>query len=67
MMMPPMNRPETIRNLLELDPHIRVIAASGLGADGQLSRVSQAGVRHFTPKPYSPDALLTAFRHGLEE
>lgn len=67
MMMPVMDGPETIRMLLEMDPQLRIIAASGLDADGRPGRDSHAGVRHFLPKLYSAGTLLTLLRRELDE
>ena len=66
MMMPVMDGAETIRNLLDADPDLSIIAASGLNADGRFSRDAQAGVRHFLPKPYSAETLLTVLRRELD-
>ncbi len=65
MTMPIMDGPATIVALRALDPHVRIIASSGLDAEGQVARAARAGVRHFVPKPYTAAALLQALRRVL--
>jgi hypothetical protein len=69
MMMPRMEGMAMIRSLKKLDPKIKIIALSGLAnlAD-QSSRTEELralGIRHFLPKPCSPDALLSAVQSLL--
>lgn len=65
-MMPIMDGPSTIRALLHLDPKVRIVAASGLGANGGVARAAASGVRHFLPKPYTAETLLEVIRQVLE-
>lgn len=58
MMMPVMDGPSMIRVLLRMDPKVRIIAASGLNANGMVAKASNAGVQDFIPKPYTAEALL---------
>jgi PAS domain S-box-containing protein len=58
MVMPVMDGPVTVRALKRMNPHVRVIGASGLGADGGIARASELGVRHFLSKPYTAETLL---------
>ena len=62
MTMPGMDGATLIGKLREIDPHARVIAASGLGA-AQASRV--AGVRRFLSKPYTADTVLKAITDAV--
>jgi PAS domain S-box-containing protein len=64
MMMPIMDGPTTIAALMNLNPHVRIIAASGLDANGSVAKVTGAGVRHFLPKPYTAETMLKAM-HGI--
>ncbi|HEX6164558.1 MAG TPA: PAS domain S-box protein [Vicinamibacterales bacterium] len=57
MTMPGMDGATLIQKVRAIDPHARVIAASGLGA-AQASRVT--GVRRFLSKPYTADTVLKA-------
>jgi CheY-like chemotaxis protein len=67
MMMPIMDGPATIAAIRALDPHVRVIAASGLHQDDKMTRATQTGVRHFLLKPYSTDVLLMTLHRALQE
>jgi CheY-like chemotaxis protein len=66
LMMPIMDGVATIQVLRRLDPSVRVIAASGITANGNVARASDAGVRHFLPKPYTADTLLKIVRQVLD-
>jgi PAS domain S-box-containing protein len=64
MMMPVMDGAATIRELLRLDPNVRIIAASGLaGADEVVAAGGNAA--RFLAKPYSAETLLTAIKASL--
>ncbi len=58
MMMPIMDGLTLIRVLQRINPAVRIIAASGLHANGRVAKAAEAGVRHFLEKPYTADALL---------
>jgi len=66
MMMPLMDGPTTIQVLLRLNPDVRIIAASGLNANGMVAKATNAGVKHFIPKPYTAETLLKTLREVLE-
>ena len=66
MMMPVMDGTATIRALRAMQPDVRIIAASGLhGRGNDPHSASIASVRHFLPKPYTAETLLTALRRVL--
>ena len=67
MVMPIMDGPATIQALRRMDPQVRIIAASGLGANGGVARAVESGIRHFLPKPYTADTLLGAIHRVLRE
>ncbi len=67
MMMPVMDGAATIKVLRRIDPNVRIIAASGLSADGRVAEVAGAGVRHFLAKPYGAETLLRTLRAVLDE
>jgi PAS domain S-box-containing protein len=66
MMMPVMDGPATIQVLTRLNPDIRIIAASGLTANGNMAQVSRLGVKYFLPKPYTAETLLKTLREALK-
>jgi|JI6StandDraft_1071083.scaffolds.fasta_scaffold01995_1 PAS domain S-box-containing protein len=67
MMMPAMDGAATIKALLHLNPHVRIIAASGLSANGMVAKATAAGIRHFLPKPYTSTTLLKALQDILHQ
>lgn len=58
MAMPVMDGPALIIALKTIDPSIRIIASSGLNANGGIAKALGAGVEHFVPKPYTAEAIL---------
>lgn len=58
MMMPIMDGPAAIQVLIRINPDVRIIAASGLNANGMEAKAVNAGVKHFIPKPYTAETLL---------
>jgi CheY-like chemotaxis protein len=67
MMMPVMDGQGMIRVLLRINPAIKIIATSGLTANGGVIQVSGTGVRHFLTKPYTAETLLTTLQTVLQE
>ena len=67
MMMPVMDGAATILALRELNPKIKIIAASGLNSNGNSAKAAQAGVAHFLTKPYTTGTLLGTIRTVLTE
>ena len=49
---------------MKLDPAVRIIAASGLSANSQIASL---GVKHFLPKPYTAETLLTVLKEVLSQ
>ena len=64
-MMPIMDGLSTARAMTRLNPQVRIIAASGLNANATLTKLTDAGVRHFLPKPYTAEGLLSKLRDAL--
>jgi CheY-like chemotaxis protein len=67
MMMPVMDGPATIHALMRMNPAVKIIAASGLNANGTVAKASGAGVKHFLMKPYTAGTLLKTMRTLLDE
>ncbi len=65
MMMPVMGGQATIQVLQRLNPDVKIIAASGLANDGSSARATAMGVRHFLPKPFTAQTILTALHQVL--
>jgi PAS domain S-box-containing protein len=66
MMMPVMDGTATIRALNRINPAVKIIAASGLNANGTVAKVSEPSVKHFLTKPYTAGTLLKTLRTILE-
>ncbi|MEX1021082.1 MAG: PAS domain S-box protein [Litorilinea sp.] len=67
MMMPIMDGYATIQALYRINSQVRIIAASGLAANGMIAKAATAGVRHFLQKPYTSQALLQKVNAILRE
>jgi PAS domain S-box-containing protein len=67
MMMPVMDGAATIQVLQRLNPHVRIIAASGLNANENVARAANLGVTDFLAKPYTTETMLTMLRKVLDQ
>jgi CheY-like chemotaxis protein len=67
MMMPVMDGPAMIHALMRINPEVKIVAASGLNANGGVAKVSGLGVKHFLTKPYTAGTLLKMIRTVLDE
>ena len=67
MVMPFMDGPATIRALQRMNPKVRIIAASGLGAGQRAGEGALEGVSVFLNKPYTAEKLLKALARVLKE
>ena len=66
MVMPFMDGPATIRALQRMNPHVRIIAASGLGAGQRAGEGALEGVSVFLNKPYTAEKLLNTLAQLLK-
>ena len=67
MAMPIMDGAATIRALTKMNPRLKIIAASGLHANADVTKASGVGIKHFLTKPYTAGTLLKAMRTILDE
>jgi CheY-like chemotaxis protein len=67
MSMPVMDGLATIRALKRLNPQLKIIAASGLHANEDVTTAAGVGISHFLTKPYTADLLLKTLRTTLDE
>jgi PAS domain S-box-containing protein len=65
MVMPFMDGPATIRALQRMNPHVRIIAASGLGTGLHAGEGTLEGVSVFLNKPYTAEKLLKTLAEVL--
>jgi two-component system, cell cycle sensor histidine kinase and response regulator CckA len=64
--MPGMGGYRCLRELLNQDPAVRVIIASGYAVDGQIKKAVDAGAKGFVAKPYQIRNLLDQVRKVLD-
>jgi len=67
MMMPFMDGPAAIRALRKMNPQVKIIAASGLGANDKAAEAASVGVHIFLPKPYTAEKLLKTLAELLRQ
>ena len=58
MMMPHMDGPTTIRTLEKINPHVKIIAVSGLESNHKVAELAGSSVKSFLLKPYTGEKLL---------
>ena len=56
---------ETIKRLLEIDPDVKAIVATGYSCDPIISNFREHGFRGALPKPFSMDELKTALHDAI--
>ena len=64
--MPRLSGQDTLRQLRQLDPHVRVLFSSGYSAE-QLTGPDREGVLGFVNKPYRPQGLAQTVRTALDQ
>lgn len=64
--MPRMNGEESLREILQMRPHMPVIMASGYGESELSRRLTKQGAVEFIHKPYRYDVLISTLRRALE-
>lgn len=65
--MPGMGGHKCLRELIKINPTIKVVITSGYSVDGQMKETLEAGARSFVPKPYQLNKLLGTVRKVLDQ
>ena len=65
--MPVLDGPATIRQLAQINPQLKVIAASGLETGNPQGQANNDCVKAFLPKPYTAGTLLKTLHTILSE
>lgn len=65
MMMPVMDGPATIKVLRNMNPALKIVAASGISTNDAVTKATGLGVRHFVSKPYTAESLLRVLHECL--
>lgn len=64
-MMPEMDGVAMLQALRQFDEEVKVIAASGLGTENVVNKLSKLGVEKFLHKPFGAEVLLEALAETL--
>jgi len=67
LIMPEMGGKECLQKLLEIDPNVRVLFASGYSSDALMAEPTDMGARGFITKPFRVQELLYQVRRILDE
>ena len=67
MAMPVMDGPATIAALQAINPNVKVIGSSGLDMNDGAAGAVNTGLKHFMPKPYTAETMLTTLLQVLRE
>jgi DNA-binding NarL/FixJ family response regulator len=64
--MPEMGGKQCLEELLKIDPHVKVLIASGFAANGLTTAAIETGARGFVGKPFKMKQLLETVRGVLD-
>ncbi|HMK34750.1 MAG TPA: PAS domain S-box protein [Desulfomonilaceae bacterium] len=67
LIMPAMGGKDCLKELLKIDPHVKVIVASGFAADTSAGECIDDGAKGFVAKPFRFKELLNQVRKALDE
>ncbi len=67
LIMPGIGGTQCLQKFLEMNPHAKVVIASGYSVAGQFERVSEIGAKAFIHKPYDVQEMLMTIRRVLDE
>jgi two-component system, cell cycle sensor histidine kinase and response regulator CckA len=67
LIMPEMGGTECLKELLKIDPQVKVLVASGYSADASVKETIQLGAKGFVTKPFRVNELLRDVRRVLDE
>ena len=65
MTMPVLGGVPTMRDLVRMNPDVRIIAASGIHDNEKVARSIGRQVKHFLPTPFTAEVLLRAVAGAL--
>jgi len=66
MMMPVMDGPELVKHLRSINPEVKIIGVSGLGADFITRQTTELKTDAFLTKPFTSEQLLKELRRVLD-
>ncbi len=66
MIMPNMDGAALIRSLRQMDPKVKIIAASGFPDTENIPEITSSSVQAFLPKPFTAEKLLNILKTVLQ-
>jgi len=66
LIMPEMGGTECLKELLKIDPQVKVLVASGYSGDASVKDTIQLGAKGFVSKPFRVNELLREVREVLD-
>jgi PAS domain S-box-containing protein len=66
MAMPVMDGPATILALKAINPHVKIVASSGLANQDDHQHAAELGIHYFLSKPYSAESLMQVLHNMLQ-
>jgi len=66
LIMPEMGGKQSLEELLKINPHVKVLIASGYSTGGETKKTIESGAGVFVRKPYEVRGLLEAARRVLD-
>jgi two-component system, cell cycle sensor histidine kinase and response regulator CckA len=67
LIMPEMGGTECLKELMKIDPRVKILVASGFSADASVKETIQMGAKGFVSKPFRVKELLADVRKVLDE
>lgn len=67
MVMPRMDGLETYRELLKINPDLKVIVATGYSSEERIKEIMSRGIKDFIVKPFNVEDLLLSLRKIIDE
>jgi len=64
--MPGLSGQETLKRMLSIKPHIRVVMVSSLGTEEDVRECLDIGAKDFLPKPFTKEDLIQFLRRVVD-
>ena len=65
--MPKRSGIDAVRDILEFDPHAKIVMCSALGQEALVTESLRAGAHDFIVKPFQPEAAVKTLRRLIEK
>jgi len=67
LIMPGMGGKKCLEGLLQINPDVKVVVASGYSPEGTVKSFLEGGAKHFISKPFNMKEMLQVVREVLDE